>query len=441
MIEAYRSLLRQRGRLREQAPARSSSELELQARFYRGEFGTHWQGTEGERIELLHSGRWNHEPGPDFRAASLRIDGREVRGDIEIDLRAADWEAHGHGVNRDFSGVALHGFFRAGSRRFFTRDCDHRHIPQVLLAESETSSPVSGVVRGEPLETRDALALVEAAAAYRLSRKRAGLLSATRLCGAEEALFQALATGLGYKNNKTPFLLVAQRVGLAGARGSTGEARLFGCAGFLQAGYFDAGDDEERKYLSTLWDEWWKLRDASARLILPPEAWNFSALRPHNHPHRRLGALAAIVRQFPPIVQAVSDRQPAKFLSILEGISHPYWDRRWNLSNATLVRPMALLGHDRALDLAINVFAPALSSHEEGWAAWERLPGPSPSGKLKRALEWLTGSDRTTDFSSSLRQQGLLQLYDDFFPEAPVVVRDNYASASTKGRMSAIISP
>ena len=72
----------------------------------------------------------------------------------------------------------------------------------------------------------------------------------------DEALFAALAVALGYKRNQTPFLLLAQKVGLRGAN----EAALFGVAGFLEAPEPPAADREVRGYLRELWESWWKLR-------------------------------------------------------------------------------------------------------------------------------------------------------------------------------------
>ena len=84
------------------------------------------------------------------------------------------------------------------------------------------------------------------------------------LRGHEEALFEAVAAAMGFKNNKIPFLLVAQRSSLARAKMEDGEALLFGLAGFLSAGHFDLGDRDARGYLKRLWEQWWAVRDRRA---------------------------------------------------------------------------------------------------------------------------------------------------------------------------------
>jgi Protein of unknown function (DUF2851) len=424
MIAAYERLRKETFCVREEPMAVRASELELQAEFYRGDFGIEWIGSEGERIEMLHAGRWNREPGPDFCGARLRIDGREVDGDIEIDIHERDWEAHGHAENEAFSNVILHGCFHRGAKRFFTRTVDHRSVPQVCFPAAQPGKNAAQSGPHAPLEEKTARALIEAGCTYRLHRKRQAFQFAARLAGPDDALLQGLAVGLGYKNNKIPFLLVAQRTGLSRARSVDGEALLFGLAGFLQAKDFDRADDEEKKYLSTLWDDWWRLRDREARLILPTDAWKFAALRPANHPHRRMGALVALVREFSRLRKALVQQDDAAFIRILTEASHPYWNSRWNLSSSRLAGHTALVGSDRAQELLINTFVPALDEFETGQRLLANIPASSPSGKVRQAATWLVGSLR--GLSSARDHQGLIQLYDDFFPVAPSVVADKF---------------
>jgi len=398
---------------REGTPPRGG-ELEIQARFYAGEFGLAWTGTDGERVEALHLGRWNREPGPDFVGALLRIDGRETRGDIELDPEDICWERHGHALNPAFDNVRLHVFLRAGRSRFFTRTAQNQSVVQVRLPW-ESRRPA----RGRPDESRPpdpaaAAGAVRLAAHFRLARKRERWLRAEALHGRNEALFQALATGLGYKNNPVPFLLVAQRVGLARARGRGGEALLFGVAGFLDAVQFDAGRPDARTYLRGLWDQWWAVRGAEERLVLPAGSWNFAGVRPQNHPHRRLAALAAVAEKFEEFENAVTSGSVENFSRVLGGLSHPYWNRHASLA-APLSRPCALVGAQRISDLAANILAPAAHPHA-GPGLLESFPVATPSSKARKAVKWLGLPDAHPLLSNAFGQQGLIQIFDDFFP-------------------------
>ena len=112
------------------------SELELQARWFGGEFGRRFIGTDGERIEIVQFGHWNRSAGPDFTESAVKIDGVLNSGAIEIDSDVRDWESHRHGVNPEFEPVVLHVFKDGPSLdRFYTRTNSHRKVVQLQLPQ------------------------------------------------------------------------------------------------------------------------------------------------------------------------------------------------------------------------------------------------------------------------------------------------------------------
>ncbi len=414
-----------------EAPPREArlSELALQARIYGGEFGLSWRGEDGETVEAVHFGAWNREPGPDFCGAKVIIDGVEMTGEIEIDPDVRDWENHGHVRNEKYNNVVLHLFNRRGPRRFFTRTAENRAVTQVCLAQVAAGRPPRPAMPGSVLDEGSARVLIEAAAQFRFLRKAERFQRSRLLCGRDEALFQTVATGLGYKNNKIPFLLVAQRAGLTRAAAREGEALLFGLAGFLRAEDFTSGDEEARKYLRGLWEDWWATRDGEARLVLADEAWQFAALRPANHPHRRMGALAAVARSFRRIAKS---SEPADFVKILGSLEHSYWNVHYSLACDRLPRPAALIGEDRARDLVINALLPSLPL-DKAWEVLKNLAGPSPSVRVEKALAWICKGAPEGLLRSALHQQGLLQLYEDFFPRGAGEIWEEYAGRPLDG--------
>jgi hypothetical protein len=398
------------------------AELALQASFYGGEFGLAWRGTGGEQVEAIHFGTWNREPGPDFVGAKLQIDGRMVAGDIELDTEDLDWERHGHAANPAFDNVILHVFFRAGSRRFYTRTSQNAAVPQVMLDAGGGVRRRNLAPSGPPTSDPSAWdAFLEAAVRFRMARKRERWLKAVALHGPSEALFQALASGLGYKNNSVPFLLLAQRSGLSRAGSSSGEALLFGIAGFLDARGFDSGTPAMRSYARGLWETWWSMRDQEARLQLPPDAWTLGPVRPANHPHRRTGALATIARNCKIIEKATFSADHRAFLDVLRTMEHPFWNAHASLGGKPLAKPCALIGAQRAADLAANVFCP---TKEESLEILHALPCGSPSGRVTRAASWLGLTLRRPRPNTAFLQQALLQAYEDFHPLPAAEVLD-----------------
>src|SRR6266576_1206686 len=71
------------------------TELEWQALWYSGAFGTTFRSTKGTLIEIIQFGFWNRESGPDFVHAAIRINSGETKeGDVEWDMHVAYWERH-----------------------------------------------------------------------------------------------------------------------------------------------------------------------------------------------------------------------------------------------------------------------------------------------------------------------------------------------------------
>ena len=430
------------GMLRE-APAEgldgSKSELELQAHWFAGDFGSNFlTATSGERVEIVQFGVWNHEAGPDFSAAAVRFPDRPgapvVRGSIELDTSAEDWERHGHGANPVFDGVILHLYLRHGSRQPFTRTSQHAQVAQVQLdlRQLEHRATPSGLPLAKagrchaPLRTRDPAeirTLLSAAAQYRLETKHRRWQRLVAVRGYDQALFQSLAVTLGYKGNKLPFALLAQRLPLKVLRAETASAMalLLGLAGFLDSP--DSSVAKETKvYVRECWEHWWPQRSALERLALPAGSWKLGGQRPANHPQRRLAALAQLARQWP-AVRALIDQGGGEFartvIKFLIGLRDPYWDHHYTLTSTRSERPLALIGTARATEMLANVFFPlAIAAHPETWEAYEKLPAATTNRRVETAAVRLFGNGSAeagrTWTKTAVHQQGLLQIYEDF---------------------------
>ncbi len=416
------------------------TELELQAHWFAGDFGMEFTSAGGERVTVAQFGAWNREAGPDFAGAAVSIDGgKPVRGAIEIDPDARDWERHGHSTNPDYDSVVLHVCTRDAGKRFFTRTSQHREIPRIRLDARMLNGPPSGAQPAakpgrcsapmRELEPEKLREILEGAAQYRMRRKSARLERIARLHGCDEALYQALAVTLGYKNNKLPFTVIAQRLPLAFLRRRRDDldALLFGAAGFLDAADFTAFDMETRVYLRNLWECWWQLRGQFAAITLAADSWRLTSVRPANHPQRRIAALAGIVRHWQKISALMKNGEIAAIRALLEGLSDEYWNFHYTLTSRKSARRMALIGAGRVNDMLANVIYPlVIPSHPASWNEYLALPAPLVNRPVKIAALRLLGGRHQAGKSILKRaacQQGLLQIYEDF------CMRDNSGCA------------
>src|SRR3984957_11292546 len=402
------------------------TELEWQAMWYSGAFGTAFRTVTGSLVEIIQFGFWNREPGPDFVHASLRVDGEQLlEGDIELDMHVADWDRHGHSQNPSFDRVVLHLFLHKSGASHFTRTTLNREVIQVHLQSAidllQDYPPLAHPGRCcaplSRLASRTIDSLIETAASVRMQKKADQFHRAATAHGMDEALFQAFAVALGYKLNKIPFLVLAQRtkLKLLQDHGSAAESLLFGVAGFLENRTINRAASVDADYWRRLWEHWWQLRGQFAHLILRPNLWRFGMTRPSNHPHRRLGALAELVRRWKE-VRLLSPRleEVAQWLS---GLSHPFWDYHFTLTSRPTVRPFHLLGQTRVNEILANVIHPIPAPPSQpDWESYKKIRAELSNRRLTIVCQRLFGeTERAREHRRFLyQQQGLLQIFEDF---------------------------
>lgn len=412
-------------------PEQIPPEMELQSRWFAGEFGREFTSTCGKPVKILQFGHWNHAAGPDFGDVAVQIGDEKKTGHLELDTHPRDWEGHGHAENPNYDDVCLHLYVIAPSGgRYFTRTSSHREVIQVQLdlttidndapiyfqAEAKLgrcSHPLAGMEEGR------LVGLLEAAAQYRMQRKSRRFHRVAEIHGRAQAFYQGIAEALGYRNNKLPMTVLAQRLPIASMlrEKSDAEAKLFGLSGFLAAPTYDDANDEARPYLRDLWETWWKLRDQFSEGS--DLEWNLAGVRPTNHPQRRLGALAALVGKWRGLMPML---EPAAFIEksfkkFLAGLAHPYWNLHYTLSSKPSKSEMALIGNTRTADILANQIYPALVPDRPSlWASFLKIGAQLDNQKVRRAALRLFGDHPQVDQLGKFlyQQQALLQIYDDF---------------------------
>jgi hypothetical protein len=379
LAERY-AALRHSARVRELAlfpVPRIPSELELQARWFAGDFGKHFVSTAGDQIDIIQFGSWNREAGPDFRDAAIRINGSEpVRGCIEIDLLDRSWETHGHAINPAFETTVLHVFVERSDCEFFTRTRSNSNVPQVCInlatlpAAFTANVPLARPGRCQAplkdLPEQRVCSVLQAAAQFRLRQKANRIRNKIDTHGRDETLFQEIAGALGYKENKLPFTLLAQRLPLRFLRENVRdcEALLFGGAGFLENPDLDVYKKSAREYVRQLWDGWWPHRDELQRFVLPANTWRLSSTRPLNHPQRRLAALAILARDWSRLQRTSGKSSVIAVNDFFQSLEHPFWNFHYTLTGAASPKKMALIGDSRVADILANVLFPFWTAHD-----------------------------------------------------------------------------
>lgn len=409
-------------------------ELELQALWFGGAFGRDFRTTQGKNVRIVQFGEWNRGAGPDFIQTAVEIDGELRTGPLELDPLAADWDAHGHGVNPAFRDVVLHVVFQTDARRSFTRTCDHQEVPQVVVSAVQLSDalnrPQREVAIAHPgrcvaplkqMPTGSVGKLLDEAAVFRAESKAGRWLRTEDAHGRDAALFQATAETLGYRGNALPMRLLAQRapLSLLKSEGDAVESLLFGTAGFLSADQHELAPTDTRDYLRGLWDEWWKIRTRFETVGDRGIPWKTHGQRPANHPHRRVGALAALVKVWPQYRRLALARpfSAKPLIDFLQALDHEFWTHRHTLTSEASTQRVALFGRTQALELIANHLAP-LAMHEDGmtFQSYFKLRNSAANEKVKRCGLRLFGSAKAAQpwMRRVSHHQALLQVYQDF---------------------------
>lgn len=430
MSGSYGKLLekRQRGFVREESLC-LPSELELQSLFFAGHLGSRFTTQCGQNVEVQQLGEWNNAAGPDFLRCSVRIGNKTYHGPIELDLSPHHWEQHGHAFNPSFDDVVLHLSVLTPQKTTFIRSSQNRLIPQVAIPMERIRSAIGkpkatarvklgrcspALSHKTPTEIED---LLREAALYRAQNKAKRFSQTVAHHGFSQALWQSIATALGYHKNQLALTSLAQQLPIRKLRQKSPkevEALLFGYSGFLESPSFESLQGESRRYVRSLWDLWWLHKPESR---LRPLQWEFTSLRPQNHPQRRIAALAAVVKQWSQI-ERLSLSNPSELLKFLPKLNHEFWDHHFTLASQPSPKPISLFGKQRATDFLVNSVYPTLLSDDKDkyWPSYSKIRASGVNNRVKKAATRLFGNhpNKSEFLKMAWQHQGLLQIYQDF---------------------------
>ncbi|MEM7395149.1 MAG: DUF2851 family protein, partial [Verrucomicrobiota bacterium] len=306
------------------------------------------------------------------------------------------------------------------------------HIDETAYPYEIEPSPSHGAPLIAHWKPEEKERFLRAAGEERLRRKAERLLVAIEDRGADQALYEEIMTAFGYKNNKAPFRRLAQVVSSHRLREEAegdpikAYAILLGVSGLLPDEAETDWDEETRTFFRTVWDHWWKRRSRWESAILEPDRWNFSSLRPANHPTRRLMAAAHLFSDTPSLFQQLTDETAASTDELLDRVygwfldfPTSYWTRRYSLSGKVQTGPVALVGPSRTASILLNVILPFIAA--TNLSPWEKsdlldqMPVEPMNATIKQTAHLLFGPDHPSSlYRTGMNRQGLIQVFHDF---------------------------
>ena len=267
--------------------------------------------------------------------------------------------------------------------------------------------------------------LIEGAGQERFRQKTLRMAQLMNERGEAQALYEETAAALGYKNNKAPFRKLAQRIPLEllaryGSDWKTIYSVLLGLSGLLPKQPGAKWPEASRKELRSLWDLWWreeKRWDEVEPLIRSD--WDFSGLRPLNHPVRRLCALAqatalrhsASRSDFDMFFQCLESKEGAGSICF-QALESCFWTKHVGWTGKE--KSAQLIGKGRMQAMELNVFVPFRLAKGDA-TALENLRVEPMNSVIKETAYTLFGPDHSPKlYRTALARQGLIQIFNDF---------------------------
>jgi len=322
---------------------------------------------EGESVQIVQSGRHNTNAGPDFFDARIRIGKTLWAGNIEIHLRASDWNKHGHQNDPVYRNTILHVVAVSDIQVFndlgscvpvlvirWPKWIDANY--EMLIKSQDWIGCASLLYQVDPFRIKFFLnGIVIERLKQKIESISKVLVETKDDWG--ETFYCMLARNFGLKENALPFEMVARSLPqsvLARHHDSLFqiEALLFGQAGLLGEELF--GDE----YYLELREEYRFLAVKYGLKPIEGHLWKFMRMHPGNFPTIRLAQFAMLIHNSKGLFAAVVDASNLEDLQRLFMVkASEYWDTHYSFNKSSVVRKK-VFGDQIFRLIVINVVVP-----------------------------------------------------------------------------------
>ena len=292
--------------------------------------------TDGRSVEILSVGEHNHDAGPDYSHARIKIDGKEWVGNIEIHVCSSDWTKHRHHLDKAYDSVILHVVRTAdkpiyNSRGELVTQCelnypgDKDYLSGLFAAAQQMDSAIGRIGCAEQLIHEPGL-LTEGwrktLLLKRLECKRASIMRLLEITKGswEHALYISLARNFGFHTNSLPFEQLAINTPLSCLQKHRNSlfqltAILLGQAGLLTSERMNELTNEGFA------KEYEFLRTKFGLTPMDGSVWKHARMRPQNSPELRIRQFAELLYKSENLLSKILNTDDLKELEELFNVS------------------------------------------------------------------------------------------------------------------------
>jgi len=331
--------------------------------------------TNQESLRILKTGILNTDAGPDFSQARVLIGEIEWVGNIEIHIRASDWNNHNHQTDASYNNVILHVVWeydkpivRADGSEIPTlelkplTDGSLLHKYQMLV-DNKNVIPCAAQFGG--VSDLSKIATLDKALTKRLIQKSKIIenLLAENNGDWEETTYQLLARNFGFKLNSEAFLRLAQNIPLKVLQKHRDNITQIEAILFGQSGLLTEADDYSKKLAQEY--DFFAAKFSLKATRLEAHEWKLLRTRPANFPTIRIAQLAKLITLqksfFSLFTQTESIDDLRKALQVRQS---EYWQEHYHFGKQ-LGKKSNGLGKDSVDNLLINTVIPLLACYAQ----------------------------------------------------------------------------
>lgn len=295
----------------------------------------------GDKIQIIHSGNFLQQAGPDFFNAQIVIGNQKWAGNIEIHLKSSDWYAHHHEKDEAYNNVILHvvwqhdtPIYRKDNSEIPVLELQHFVSKNLVNNYNKLSISKQWIYCENHIQTIDNSVLniwKEKLFLERLQRKAQFIFSLLEEIGNdwEAVLFLLLAKNFGLNTNGETFLQVAKSISFPIVRKEAVDEKLLEALFFGQANMLP--ETHEDMYINDLksWYEYLQVKYKITTKVY--DKVQFFKHRPDNFPTIRLAQLAMLYhKQRNLFSQIIETNDLEKLTEIFTVSVSEYWKTHYN---------------------------------------------------------------------------------------------------------------
>lgn len=327
---------------------------------------------DGKQIQVIHPGSLNHNQGPDFLEAKIKIENTLWIGNVELHIKSSDWLVHNHANDTNYENIILHAVWE-NDKTINGKNGEtiptielQRYIPKLMLWRySELMQSQNFVACQQHLPALSSvswLAWKERLLVERLQRKSIAIKQNIDAVNQhwEEVFWWQLASNFGIKVNAEAFLQIAKSIPISILAKHKSqihqlEALLFGQANLLNENF-------KEDYPQLLQREYRFLKNKYQlqKLLIAPA---FLRMRPAAFPTIRLAQLAMLVKQSSHLFSLVKETKSITEIKKLFDVSaNDYWNYHY-LFDEPINFKQKNIGNQMIENIIINTVVPVLFAY------------------------------------------------------------------------------